>query len=159
MYFLVKKMDNTKFMNDHLHFFSDRLKELLDINGHTVKLLSEGTGIACSVLYAYLNDKRVPFLENAVKISNFYLCSLDFLFGFREDCLDKKQITVSNICDRLKSAIDNSGKSRYKISIEVGIDQADIARWYHGQRTPSLISLVKLTPALGCSLDYLAGRN
>ena len=144
---------------NHLKEFSDRLKELLILNNDTVKTISEKSGIKCSVFYEYLNGKRVPYLANAVKICDCYECSLDYLFGFEDNYKKAKRTTVSPVCERLKYAIDNSGKSRYLLSKETKFDHSDIWQWYHGKRTPSLITLVTFAKVLGCSLDFLAGRE
>lgn len=146
-------------MESHLEMFSDRLRELLEINSHEIKTVSENTGITCSTLYGYMNGKNVPFMKNALKICDFYQCSLDFLFGFCDEYKCKERKVVAEVCTRLKLAIDRSGKSRYMISLKTHIDQSDISQWYHGKRTPSLISLVTLAPVLKCSLEYLAGRE
>ena len=144
---------------DNINAFAERLRELMEINGESVKTLSAKTGISDSCYYEYLSDLHVPSYENALKISEFFLCPLDFLFGFCEDFKPTRKAVVSDIKTRLKAAIDESGKSRYLLSKESGIEQSQLLRWYHGDKTPTLVSLVALRKVLDCSLDFLAGRE
>ena len=142
---------------DHLKEFSDRLKELIVINNESAKTLSEKTAIRCSTLYAYMSGKRIPFLPNALIIANYFQCSLDFLFGFSDDYTKKHRTVCATVHERFKTALDDSGKSHYRLAKETHINQSDISAWYLGKRPPSLITLVAFAKVLDCSLDFLAG--
>ena len=139
--------------------FSDHLKELMILNHDTIEKIVLATGINNSRLYDYLNNLHIPSLQNAIKIADYYQCSLDFLFGFSDSYTKKHSITVEDTCTRVKKAIDGSGKSRYEISKLTNISQQHLHRWYHGKTVPAIESLIKLAKALDCSLDYLAGRE
>ena len=139
--------------------FSERLSELMEINGETVKSLSQKSGIADASIYAYLKNKNIPDIKNAVLIADCFLCPLNYLFGFCDEYVKKERGVVETINTRIRLAIDNSGKTRYRIAKDANIEQQAVYRWYHGKLTPTLVSLVKLVEPLGCSLDYLAGRE
>lgn len=49
--------------------------------------------------------------------------------------------------------------SAYKLSKDTGIAQGMISYWKTGARTPSAESLNILADYLGCSVDYLLGRD
>lgn len=144
---------------NYCEYFSETLKELIANKGITIKYLSEVTGISLSRLYDFISEKRLPSLENAIKIAEFFHCSLDYLTGFTKEYTPCNFITVALPAERLKTAIDDCGKSRYAICKQMKTDQSQMAKWYNGQQTPSFNSLIKLAYTLDCSLDYLAGRE
>lgn len=51
------------------------------------------------------------------------------------------------------------GWSRYRLSVESGVQQNCIADIEVGKRDPRLSTLIKLADALECTLSDLAGRN
>lgn len=140
-------------------YFSDTLKDLMSEKQITIKYLSEQTKIKLSRLYDYMNEKRMPSLENALKIAEFFRCSLDYLFGLTKEYKTYEFTTVSSITERIKTVIDNCGKSRYTICKQMNIDQSQMFKWYYGKQIPALSSLINLSDYLGCSLDYLVGRE
>ena len=140
-------------------YFSDTLKDLMSEKQITIKYLSEQTKIKLSRLYDYINEKRMPSLENAIKIAEFFHCSLDYLFGFTKEYKACEFITVSSINERIRTVIDNCGKSRYAVCKQMNIDQSQMFKWYNGKQTPALSSLINFADYLGFSLDYLAGRE
>lgn len=144
---------------EHIHAFAERLNELIIIHGETVKSLCEKTGISDSSMYGYLNGQHIPDTEFAIKIADCFLCPLDYLFGFCEDFKPKQRNIVATVSERVKSAIDRSGKTRYRIARETGFDQSRLHGWYHGKTTPALYFLVALVEPLNTTLEFLAGRE
>jgi hypothetical protein len=62
-----------------------------------------------------------------------------------------KQPTLS---DQLRKAIHDSGKSRYRLSCESGVDQAALSRFVNGTATLSLASFDKLANVLALELRH-----
>ena len=56
------------------------------------------------------------------------------------------------IAEQLRRAIDRSGKTRYRISLESGISQAVLSRFVNRQRELSLANVDALCSALGLRL-------
>ena len=146
-------------MEQHDEIFRDRLKELMEINEKTVKDISENTGISGASIYGYLSGLHLPNTEIAIRIADYFLCPLDFLFGLCNDFIQKERRIVSDITTRLKAAFDSCGKTRYRISKETRFSEGRLYRWYHGKVVPSIYNLVKLVEPLNCSLDFLVGRE
>lgn len=141
-----------------IEHFCERFSDLLDEGGMTLKDAAAATGIKLSRLYDFKSGKHAPSLDNAVKLKELFGCSLDYMFGFTDDYVHGKHARTGEVCDRVKTAIDQSKYSRYALSTKTGIDQSQLARWYGGKQ-PSLVSLVNLAKHLGVSLDYLAGYD
>ncbi|MDC0934648.1 helix-turn-helix transcriptional regulator [Pirellulales bacterium] len=51
--------------------------------------------------------------------------------------------------DQIRQAIADSGQTRYRISVESGINEAALGKFFHGERGLSLESLDKLAAHLG----------
>lgn len=144
---------------NYCEYFSDTLKDLMSERQITIKILSEQTKIRLSRLYEFINEKRLPSLENAIKIAEYFHCSLDYLFGFSNNYENCKFETVSSIAERIRTVIDNCGKSRYAICKQLKIDQSQMLKWYKGKQIPALSSLLKIADLFDYSLDYLTGRE
>lgn len=143
---------------NRIAYFSEILKDLMIERDLTVSELSSLSGVNVSRIYDYLSGKA-PATHNAIKIANVLKCSLDYLFGFEQENTLKDDYFLTSDCNqRLKSVIDQSGKSRYKISQDTGITQAQLLNWYKRYRIPKLPSLVSLAEYFNCSLDYLVGK-
>ena len=144
---------------DRIKYFSDCLNDILIENNISVKILSEKSGITDSRLYDFLAGNCAPSLLNAVKLSATLHCTLDYLFGYDEEyTYCENYVLTSNCSDRLKEAIDNSVKTRYKISKELKVSQQQLHNWYRRKQIPSLVTLITFADYFNCSLDYLAGR-
>ena len=64
----------------YLSNFVYTLKELLIENGITQSELAERLNTEPSTISKYLKEKQYPDIEMAVKIADYFGCSLDFLF-------------------------------------------------------------------------------
>lgn len=51
--------------------------------------------------------------------------------------------------DQIRQAIDESGRTRYRIAQDTGIDESTLAKFYHGTRGLSLDNLDRLCEYLG----------
>ena len=144
---------------DRFKYFSDCLNDILIERNIAVKELSDTSGITDSRLYDFLSGNCVPSVQNAVKRANSLHCTLDYLFGFDEEydyC--QNYVLTSDCSERLRQAINASGKTRYKISKETKVSQQQLHNWYRNKQIPSLVTLVNFADYFNCSLDYLVGK-
>lgn len=146
-------------MNKHLIYFWECFADISAERDLDIKRISADTGIAKSRLYAFRNGKQLPSLDNALKLSEYFGCSLDYLFGFTEVCSPPAACYSAPVSERVKTAMDASSLTRYKIFRFTDISQAQLYRWYHGIQVPALSSLVVLADCMECSVDYLAGAD
>lgn len=63
--------------------------------------------------------------------------------------MTRKRITLSA---QLRRLIDASGKSRYQIAAETGIDEATLSRFMHGKGGLSMDGLDRIADCLGLNL-------
>jgi len=62
------------------------------------------------------------------------------------------------LSDQIRDAIDDSGKSRYRISHESEIDESALAKFYNGHRGLSTKALDRLAECLGMRIK-VEGRK
>ena len=153
----MKKDPDT--VEKRLKIFRERLQDFLDERALKKADFAKASGISLARVYAILRGNAAPSLETALKAADYFRCTLDYLFGFREDYRERNYAVVASVCERVKESIDASSLSRYKLSRMTGIDQSDLHHWYHGRKTPELVSLLRLAEPLNASLDYLSGRE
>lgn len=82
--------------------FSHRLRELREDLGLTQKQLAEMLNLTQSTIAYYENGRKMPTLENAVRITKIFNTSLDYLVGVT----DRHQ-ALENIKEDRVSYYDN----------------------------------------------------
>ena len=140
--------------------FKIRFEELLEDSNITAKQLSKVIDIDHSSLYEYLAGV-LPNVENAVKLANYFNCTLDFLFGLDTmqkafKCLDTYKSEVFFV--RYKDLLNIKKLSHHKLCKDTGVNQSSLWLWSKGS-IPKSDSLIKIAKYLNCSIDYLVGRT
>lgn len=62
-------------------------------------------------------------------------------------------------CDQIRDAINNSGKTRYKIWQETGISQTTLSRFMSGERGLTAPVLDKLAVCIGIEVSQVKPRR
>lgn len=139
--------------------FSERLAELIDERGFSVKELAFLTEISEQSIYSWKRGNSYKiYLSNLIKICDTLKCSIDFILGLSETVLDFNPKPCPPFYTRLRQVMEEKGISRYKIAKETKIYDNYFTVWKKG-REPQIDTLVKLADYLGCSIDYLIGRD
>lgn len=140
--------------------FSERIKQLLEENEISAKKLGTILKINHTSMYDYLAGKY-PSIENAVKLANYFNCSLNFLFGL-DDYADETSWTqnydATLFLERYTNLLKQNGISHYKVCKETKLNESSIRLWKKG-KLPKIVSLVEIAKCLNCSIDYLVGRS
>lgn len=131
----------------------------MEVNGYDVKHIENATGVANSQIYNFLNHKRLPKTNTAIKIADLFKCPLDFLFGFVDDFKPKEYKCTATVNERVRKLIDKTNLSHYQISQNTGISESQLSYWYNNKRVPNLLNLIILAEKFDCSLDFLVGRD
>lgn len=64
---------------------SERIKELRTIKGLTQKQLAKESGLSVRGIQNYELEERVPTLQAAISLADFFDVSLDYLVGRSDD--------------------------------------------------------------------------
>ena len=66
---------------------------------------------------------------------------------------------IYGLPERLKEQREKYGMSQNTIAKRLNIAPATVSGYERGERTPSLLILLKLSYIYNCSVDYLLGKN
>lgn len=70
--------------------FTDRFVKILQIRNITPYKIAKDTNISQGLMGEYKQGKKIPTVQNLIKIADYLDCSIDYLVG-RTDCPDVAQ--------------------------------------------------------------------
>ncbi len=136
---------------------SERLEELMfDCGQMKSEALAKALNVQGSTVRSWMSGKRDITLANAVKLADFFECSMDYLAGMSE--VDRKVTSrpLPPFYENLRKVMAELGVSRYRVAKDVVAD-IFFTKWANGGM-PMLYTVCKLAQYLGVSVDYLIGR-
>lgn len=139
--------------------FVERLEELISIKEKNAKTLGEDIGCGNATISHYLNDKHLPTVEMAVKLADYFNCTVDFLLGLKEFNEAQSFKPCPPFSERLPAICKECNISRYKISKLTGIAESGLRYWSQGKTKPSIPNIIKIAEALDVSVDFVLGRE
>ncbi len=139
--------------------FPERLGELIFYGQKTQAQLAGELGCRQSSISRYLSGRALPTLGVAVKLADYFNCSVDFLLGLSGDSGNGKFSTPPPFGERLLKVCNEKGISRYRLQKMTDISESVMRYWIQGKTSPSLVNVVLIAEKLEISVDYLLGRE
>lgn len=140
--------------------FQKIFKELLDDKGMSARKLGQVIGIDNASIYTYLQG-ALPNLENAVKLANYFDCTLNYLFGldiYPDEFLFTSTFNSNVFYERYEALLKEKSLSQYQLWKETGLSPSCRSFWRQG-KIPKMETLIKVAKFLNVSIDYLVGRS
>ncbi len=134
------------------------LKYLMDEQNLSVKELSQKTGINVSLIYDYLNGRKLLSLNTAIILGNFFSCSIDYLLGLTDVTTMPTFPENYNFYDSYKKILKRKNLSNREVTSALKIGKNRPSDWKKGSQ-PSLASIVSLSKFLDVSVEELIGRE
>lgn len=138
--------------------FSETLYELMNENNLTSRALANAIGVSHGNISMWVSGKCKLTLTNALKLADFFECSLEFLMGRTDKRLDYVPSECPPFYDSLMSVMKEQKISRYRIVKDTAFSNGYFTRWKNGS-SPLIETVITLAEYFGCSLDYLVGRD
>lgn len=139
--------------------FSERFSELMSSkNNITAEMLGKAVGIAAPTIRCWKNGSRSIQLSYAIKLADFFNCSLDFLCGRTETILDFTIQKTKPFYESLMSYMKKNEISRYRIVKETKLSNGNFESWRKGG-DPKIQTIIELADYLEVTIDYLVGRE
>ena len=137
----------------------DIIVDLIYENNLTISDLSRKIGMDYKQLSNFVKGKYAPSLKSAIKLADFFGCSLDFLCGL-SDHFSVHEYSEPDYMfyNRYKQILSERGITHYKLAKKTGINVNDSRLWKQG-KIPTLSTLIKISDYLGVSIDNLIGRS
>lgn len=139
--------------------FSEILKDLIDDKGLSLRKLAVESNVSSIQYSKYLRGVS-PTIDVAVRIADYFDCSLDYLFGLTENKLHKnfKHYDLSVFIPRYLNLLKENQITHWKFCQKYGMSESTIRRWKHGA-IPRIENLMIIAYNLSSSIDYLVGRS
>lgn len=138
--------------------FVNTLNDLIIEKGLNQTLLAEALNIDSSTVSKYLSENQLPDLNIAIKIANYFNCSLNYLFGITDENKAKTFKNCPPFSERFLFLLKYYKVSRYKLQKNTEISKSTMYYWQIGKSTPTMDSIIKLAKFFNCSIDFVIGR-
>ena len=138
--------------------FQERLQDLLVENELSRLKLSKKIGISFETLNGYFNKDFYPELSVAIKISEYFDCSLQYLMGLTEDHQTSDKNDLSFI-DTIRKLLNENNLSIEKLMKALNMSEANYYRWRNKNNKPAMQSLIAIAKFFDVTIDYLVGHH
>lgn len=152
----------------YLDIFSARLKDLMELEGTSIRALSLKIGADRKSIRHWLQGKHFPRYDALVKTAIFFEVSVDYLVGL-EDSLpcapyrltDEAAITKirENFLANVSSYMRGRKMTRYAVAKGLQIDPKPVTNWLTKGSMPEIGTLIKLSQLMNCTLDSLLSQD
>ena len=142
-----------------LDCFVENLKDLMFDNQMSTKDLSNNLNLTLSQCQRYLRKANLPTFSTIVKIADYFNCSIDYMLGLAPYLIDDKLNYTPPFNETFTQILTNRGITRYQIHKALHISTYALSNWYHGERTPTIDSVMRLAEYFDCTIDTLLGRD
>ena len=152
----------------YLGIFSERLKDLMELEGTSIRALATKLNADRKSIRHWLQGKHFPRYDAFVKLAVYYQVSVDYLVGLDDGFLGEpnhftdedaiQQIRV-NFLSNLSNYMRKHNITRYALSKKLQIDQKSITNWLTKGSMPEVGTLIKIAQLMNCSLATLLSRG
>lgn len=139
--------------------FSERFKELLgDTDVKTLAAYMNFSGL--TIIYDWKKGNRGISLDSAIKLADYFKCTLDYLFGRSDDELIINTLIECPPFDiQLRKIMQEKKVSQYKLLKDNIVSRGNLNNWFNKKCAPNMSSIIRLSEYLNISIDELVGRE
>lgn len=138
--------------------FSETLSELINERGLTSRAVASTIGVSHGNVSMWTSGSCMLTLTNALRLADFFECSLEFLMGRTSTRLSYTPKDYPPFYERLMNLMKERGISRYRIVKDTSFSNGYFSRWKKGS-SPLMETIITLARYFDCTLDYLVGRE
>ena len=137
--------------------FEERLSELLEENNLSRLKLANIINITSTTINGYFNKNYYPTIDIAIKMANYFNCSLDYLFGLT-DKRNKVNLNNQDFLHNFNLLLNENKLSISKAMKNLQMSEYNYYRWKKGM-FPKTNNLVDIAKYFGTSIDFLVGNK
>ena len=135
--------------------FQDRINELLNEHKANRTDLSKILKINSSSIDAYFNKNHFPSINIAIKMAQYFDCSLDYLFG-RSDEVKNNNKNSKSFFETFDSLIKDNNLSIAGTMRDLNMSENNYYRWKKGL-FPKTLKILDVAKYFEVSVDFLVG--
>ena len=139
--------------------FSESFTELLLQHNIAPSAFAKIIGCGKGTISRYQSGQKLPSLNILLRMADYFQCSTDYLLGLETELYTRTFQSVIPFQQRLPVFCQTLGITKYQIEHKAKIAQSAIYKWQNGTGIPSVDSLIKISQAFGCSIDFILGRS
>lgn len=142
-----------------MNVFSESLEDVMLAKNKTVDDIAIDTQLEKKNVSNYLMGNCLPNVPHAVKIADYFGCSLDYLLGLIDEPQYGEYTTADlRFYEHYLAAIQARGITHYRVTKDLQITTNIWHKWRDGA-FPMIKILRKLAKYLGVTADSLVGRE
>jgi transcriptional regulator with XRE-family HTH domain len=138
--------------------FSETLTELMSERNLVSHALGKELGVGGTTIWQWKDNRNKLGLKNALKLADYFECSLEYLMGRKSERLEYIPQGCPPFYDNLLKVMKENNKTIYRVILDTRFSQGSFSRWKNGT-DPLMDSVTALADYLGCTADYLVGRE
>lgn len=142
-----------------ISLFIERLKELTETAGLNATALAKKLGTTKATVSRYMSGKRVPSLRMFVHIADYFGVTSDFLLGRENESYDIVFKSCPPFGERLNFLLGKYGFTKYAFCRQAHFNEDTVYGWLKGKYEPEIESICRIADFLGCTADYVIGRE
>ena len=138
--------------------FQERLCDLIvekEIKSHE---LAATIGVNTTTINDWKRGKYQVHLTNAIKLADFFECSLDYLMGRTQDVAYFTPRACPPFYPNFLAVLKEKGCSTYRLRTDTSISGGHFDSWKTGN-DPLVLTIIPIAEYLDVTLDYLVGRE
>jgi len=135
--------------------FQIRLDDLLNDNNLSRLQLSKIIKLESSCINKYFNMDLYPSINVALKMAQYFNCSLDYLFGRSDEILNKNKNTKS-FFNTFNMLLKENNISIARAFRELNMSDSNYYRWKKGM-FPKTLKILEIAKYFEVSIDFLVG--
>lgn len=142
-----------------MYDFQDVLNDLITERGLSLRKLASESKVSAIQYSRYLKG-YYPTIDVAVRIADYFNCTLDYLFGTSDkfEQANKNGYDLSGFITKYQKALEDNNFTHWKFSKAFSFSESSLRHWKYGE-TPSIPILLIIAKNLSISMDYLIGRK
>ena len=138
--------------------FPERLTELMAEKEIKSRDLAANIGVSNSTVADWKRGKFHLFLSNAIKLADFFECSIDYLVGRSNDYSNFSSKPCPSFYPQFIAVMKECGVSTYRLRLDSAISGRHLTKWKQGA-DPLIVTLITAADFLKVTLDHLVGRE
>lgn len=138
--------------------FLESLQELMNEKGLSRLQLAKAIDIAPSTIDGYFNLGWLPTLEIAIKLCDYFNCSLNFLLGLSDISQKMTKASSKSFFDVFETLRKENKYSIAKIFDDLKMGRSNYYRWKNGL-IPKMQNIIEIAKYFDVTIDFLVGRQ
>lgn len=113
-----------------------------------------------------ISKGSAPSIDKIFKLADYFNVSIDYLLGLDTEpnrkiplSEDKQRLLEMTTVELIQQKLEEKGIKPAKMSRDLGFSNGLFSQWKSGLQKPSADKIEKVAEYLGCSVDYLMGKE